>query len=879
MKRKDSKFNNKNIPIVFVIVSLLLILCGACIFVYQYSNNKLYNESVSQLKETGKQIFEKLNVQIDLQWSYLEKFEEIVNKNSSLSQEEMANLIGECEENLAPVGKTILFRAIDSDGYYYTSDGRQGLWSGADKLTDDDRESFLLSNWLDDDNYMVFACSTDKAITIDGKKIIKLALLRPMEEIKPFYTSSVLNNQNSVYIIDDEGTILFDDSNLTELNFQGKNIFTYLEEMDYPHIDNFEIIEEQSWQEEIVCTDVDIQNTKYYIVYNRMVDYTWGVLMIVPASAVAVSSTEMVNSLYNLFLVIIIILSITFITSLIFAVVIRQKREKEKLMLENEKQLREINSDLNKAKDKANEALVIAENATKAKSQFLANMSHDIRTPMNVILGVTKLMEHTVNDPDKQLYYINKLQSSGNYLLGLINDILDMSKIEANDVQLNHEPVKMAEQVGQIESIISSQANEKSQDFMIHVHNIAHEYVIGDSIRIRQIFLNLLTNAVKYTPIGGKIRFEISELPSDNPEYATFLTSVIDNGYGMSKEFLGHIFEPFTREINSTTNKIQGTGLGMSITKSLVDLMGGTITVESELNKGSRFDVTFTLPIDNNADRNVDIDSILLVSDEDLLIDNIKTCIKQTNIKLDVVSNLDEAKAKLKQEDIDAIILSGYYDMPVVDTVKLLREQVNKDILIFYCSYAYQELVGSGIDGVIARPFFYENLVLAIEHAYEDHAATKQKHIKSVLQGKRFLCAEDNELNVEILEALLDMHNASCTVCYDGLELVKMFENVKPGDYDAILMDMQMPNMNGIEATKAIRNHSNPLGKTIPIIAMTANAFSSDVEKCLEAGMNAHLAKPLDINALERVVQELIDGNGKNGGGYFLRRPRQIPKK
>ncbi len=863
MERKDSKFHSKNIPTIFAIVSLILALFGVCIYVYQYSNNKLYNESISQLKETSKQLFEKLNVQVDLQWSYLEKFEEIVNENSTLSQEEMANIILESEENLAPVGKTILFRAIDSDGYFYTHDGRQGLWSGIDKLTDADKESFLLSNWLDSDNYMVFASSTDKEITIDGKKIIKLVLLRPMGEIKPFYTSTVLNNQNSVYIIDDEGTILFDDSNLAELNFQGKNIFTYLEEMDYPHIDNFEYLEEQSWQEDIVCSDVDIQNTKYYIVYNRMREYTWGVLMIVPASAVAVSSTEMVNSLYRLFVIIVLVLSITFITSLIFAVVIRQKHEKEKLMLENEKQLKEINSDLNKAKNEANEALVIAENATKAKSEFLANMSHDIRTPMNVILGVTKLMEHSVNDPDKQLYYVNKLQSSGNYLLGLINDILDMSKIEANDVQLNHEPVKMAEQIGQIESIITSQANEKSQDFMIHVHNIAHEYLIGDSIRIRQIFLNLLTNAVKYTPIGGKIRFEISELPSNNPEYATFLTSVIDNGYGMSKEFLGHIFEPFTREINSTTNKIQGTGLGMSITKSLVDLMNGTITVESELNKGSRFDVTFTLAIDNNINRSIDIDSLLLISDEDLLIDNVKTCLKQEDIKLELASNLEEAKAILKQEKIEAIILSGYYDMPVVDTVKLLREQVDKDILIFYCSYAYQELVGSDIDGVIARPFFYENLVLAIEHAYEDHAAANQKHIKSVLQGKRFLCAEDNELNVEILEALLDMHNASCTVCYDGLELVKMFENVKPGDYDAILMDMQMPNMNGIEATKAIRCHSNPLGKTIPIIAMTANAFSSDVEKCLEAGMNAHLAKPLDINALERVVQELIDsGDG-----------------
>ena len=382
--------------------------------------------------------------------------------------------------------------------------------------------------------------------------------------------------------------------------------------------------------------------------------------------------------------------------------------------------------------------------ANRAKSTFLANMSHDIRTPMNAIVGITNLMEHESGLSDKMKNYIQKLNLSSKHLLGLINDILDMSKIESKEVQLNLEKVRLSEQMKQVDSMIREQTDEKKQTFFIDTNEIQHDGLICDGMRLRQILLNLLSNATKYTQEGGTIVLNVKEIPCEIEGKASFLFTVEDNGYGMTSEFMEHIFESFAREENSMTNQVQGTGLGMAITKNVVDLMGGKITVESEIGKGSKFQVALTLSINGEETR---------------------THIMQSN------ANLEE------KED-------------------------------------------------------------------------------AILEDLRFLCAEDNELNAEILQELLEMCGASATIYGDGVEIVKAFETVEPGEYDAILMDVQMPNMNGLEATKAIRNGKNPLGRKIPIIAMTANAFSEDVQNCLDAGMNAHIAKPIDIEELKKIMRE-----------------------
>ena len=385
-------------------------------------------------------------------------------------------------------------------------------------------------------------------------------------------------------------------------------------------------------------------------------------------------------------------------------------------------------------------ALEVAEKASKAKTDFLSNMSHDIRTPMNAIIGITTLMKNELHEPEKLAEHLGKLETSGQLLLGIINDILDMSRIESGKTTLNVEKMNLTQQISQLDSVIRQQAGQRRQTFTVETH-VQHENVLGDPNRLKQVLMNILSNAVKYTPNGGHIRLEVDEL-THTEHYTKYRFVVQDDGIGMSEEFQKTLFEPFTREEKSGTNKVQGTGLGMAITKSIVDLMGGTIHVESTTGKGTRFEVVLEFPIDAEA-----------------------------------------------------------------DTVQ------------------------------------------------ETQVPPEEEETASPLSGMKFLCAEDNAINAEILEMLLEANGASCTICANGQEIVDAFASVKPGDYDMILMDVQMPVMDGLEATRRIRSSENPLGKTIPILAMTANAFLEDMQKSREAGMDEHLSKPVDISALEQTVK------------------------
>lgn len=502
-----------------------------------------------------------------------------------------------------------------------------------------------------------------------------------------------------------------------------------------------------------------------------------------------------------------------------------------------------------------------AREASAAKTIFLSNMSHDIRTPMNAIVGITNLMSHDKNDSVKMESYIHKIQIASHHLLGLINDVLNMGKIESGEVTLNEEPVNLAEQIWQVESIIRSRAEESNQNFTIAIHKICHEYLIGDAVRLRQIFINLLSNAVKYTPAGGKISFELTELPCEEPENAKYHILVEDNGQGMSSEFLEHIFEPFTRAENSMTNRIQGTGLGMAITKNIVDMMGGTIAVQSELGNGSRFEVKLKLKIDRSRKIAFPFENIMLISDENDFIENAKAAFSSLDkVRLSVARTESEADDIILKNPPAIILLGGSLgNQKLENQVHRVRSAAGKALLLYCCKYEERaQLIGienkGGVDGIVVRPFFLSTLVNVID-GLENHCKKDEK--ESVLKGMRFLCAEDNELNAEILSAVLGIKGASCDIYGNGEELVKAFEYVKSGDYDAVLMDIKMPVMDGLQAARIIRQGRNPIGKNIPIIAMTANAFSSDVQDCLDAGMDAHVSKPLDISVLERTVKSL----------------------
>ena len=406
-------------------------------------------------------------------------------------------------------------------------------------------------------------------------------------------------------------------------------------------------------------------------------------------------------------------------------------------------EMEEANKNLKKAKNIAIEALQTAENANKAKTDFLSNMSHDIRTPMNAIIGIISLIRHNAGDKEKVIEYADKIAISSQHLLGIINDVLDMSKIEARKTVFKYSDFSILDAIEELNTIFHSQANEKNQSFIITKENLKHEWVNGDKVHLMQIFSNLLSNAIKYTQEGGIIQFIAEESETNSSTYGKYHFIVSDNGMGMSADFKETIFDAFTRAESSVTNKIQGTGLGMAITKNLVESMGGTIEVESEPNRGSSFEVILNLKIVENR----------------------------------VVSSTEQIEMHETDSDI--------------------------------------------------------------------------------LDGMRILCAEDNELNAEILMELLKLEGAECTICENGKRILEAFEQSVPGEYDMILMDVQMPVMNGYEATEAIRRSSHEQAKTIPIIAMTANAFSEDMQHSLAAGMNAHISKPVDMKLLKKTIRNI----------------------
>lgn len=858
--RRAQKNTERRQTVMTLLAVLAFVVAGVFTlfgFYNTYNDRTLYAERLNQMREVTTQLFSGLEDVVRNQW------QNVGEKCRYLRQAQPDTMDGllafmENQAELADFNNTRCnLVAVDSDGWYYTQRGRQGLLTEREYLrSQPEKISFVSNSMTNDETRMVFLRRLAQPLSLqDGTDTVTLTyygISQNMEELNPYFACTAYGGKNGVYVVDDNGLKLFSSSNGDLL--KGYNVFTILGNMEYLHGSSFAATREEFAENQIAYSNAKLGDTELYYALYQMENSAWTLIFLVPSEYVAMNTVNLVNTtthLVMLFAVTLVLLS----SGTIFWLTQKQQKAAVAAERRNSAQLEKLNREL------------VA--ASKAKSDFLANMSHDIRTPMNAIVGIVGLLEHESGLTDKQHTYIQKIQMSSRHLLSLINDVLDMSKIESSKVVLNQEPIALAEQVGQVESIIRSQTSERGQQFTIRVHTLRHEYLIGDGVRLRQIFINLLSNAVKYTPYGGSIALDLAELPCEKPDCATIRITVTDNGYGMTPEFVKHIFEPFTRSENSVTNKIQGTGLGMAIMKSIVDMAGGTIEVHSEVDVGSRFDVTLTLSVDQSAAREVPAKGVLLVSEDAVLVRNAESSMRQANVPFRAVSTEAEAAA-LVGLPFDVVLLAGRLDAENLgDTVRRLRTAVKEEILIFCCDYAEREKVldilkEANVDGLIARPFFLSNLIAAIEQVHEN---VPVEECLSILRGMRFLCAEDNELNAEILKAVLEVNDAACDIYPDGAKLVEAFRRVQPGDYDAILMDVQMPNMNGLEATHCIRTGANPLGKTIPIIAMTANAFAEDVQACLDAGMNAHVSKPLDIGTLERALK----GTGKfSGGGGHL---------
>ncbi len=744
--------NYRNLILGCCMTGIVMLL--AFFFLYHtYIQDIIYEERLNQMEEVTRQMFQNLEDVIDSHWNRVTEECNYLRDANVQTTDELCRHMKKKYELSAYAEQKITLMAVDSEGGYYTESGNRGLFRDLDYFEESpEKISFVFDSMTDNQSEMVFLNRLSEPIHLqNGEKITSIlyfGIAQDMEQLNPYFNCEAYSGNNSVYVLDDNGSKLFN-SNQVEL-IKGHNVFSVLQNMKYLHNSSFEKTKAELEEKGCSYSNAVLDGTEYFYGLKRMENAEWTLIFLVPAEYVATNTLKLVNFVMVFIVIFTVIVAVCVIPGISF-VMRRNQQEAIRVERENNAKLETVNTKLRQAKQAAEDAFQVAQEANRSKSSFLANMSHDIRTPMNAIIGITSLIRHDAGDKGKVIEYADKIDTSSQHLLGIINEVLDMSKIEAGKTVFKYSDFSIPDFIQELDTIFRSQISEKKQTLTITKENIRHEWVNGDQVHLMQIFSNLLSNAIKYTQEGGEIQLLAEECESNSSVYAKYRFLVCDNGMGMSADFKDRIFDAFTRAENSLTNKIQGTGLGMAITKNLVDLMGGTIDVESEPGQGSCFEVFMDLKIAEER------------------------------------SASPASQAETEEQD------------------------------------------------------------------------------GNILKGMRFLCAEDNELNAEILTELLKIEGAECTICENGKRALETFEQSVPGDYDMILMDIQMPVMNGYEATKAIRRSSHELAKTIPIIAMTANAFSEDIQHSLTAGMNAHISKPVDMKTLEKTIRSIKSGGG---GGY-----------
>lgn len=540
--------------------------------------------------------------------------------------------------------------------------------------------------------------------------------------------------------------------------------------------------------------------------------------------------------------------------------------------------LKEMQIKLEERSEMLREALDMAECANRAKSDFLSRMSHDIRTPMNAIIGMVDIARSNMDNPTKMRDCLRKISLSSQHLLGLINDVLDMSKIESGKMDLNNAPMSLPQLLENVVTILQSSIKGKGQQFSIRLKDVRHENFLCDALRLRQVFINILSNAIKFTPDKGKITFIIEESPLESEETAHFRFTCRDTGIGIRPEFIGQLFDAFTRERDSRVDKVEGSGLGMAISKKIVDMLNGTITVDSIPGKGTTFTIDLPLQIDTTQGTKP-YDDALLQSLKVLIVDDdIPSCeyilqmLDKMGVEAQYANTSNEAVDKVKRaflanQEYDIVILDWRMpDRDGVETARLIRKNTRKDLPILIIS-AYDwndvedEALTAGINSFLTKPIFQSTLYHGLKECVLKQSLPDKDNERPGFvdfEGKKFLLVEDNELNREIAIELLSSVGASIEYACNGAEALESFKRCPERFFDLILMDIQMPVMNGYEATREIRKLPRQDSLDIPILAMTADVFAEDIKAAFEAGMNGHLAKPLDIKTMFSEINKFI---------------------
>ncbi len=859
-KNRNRSRSDKSNQLLFSIIIVFCIL-GAVVF------------SVSRKisKEMSEAAIQNLNESLDLIKCTIEsildkeaEFQKLMAQEIAM-REEPEEYIRSYQKNQTMV-RIAFIRAGETEGISSTGEifSEEGLEFSEDGIIDglEVSDSYI--------NYMgTWAYSIRCPVVRDEQEIGTLYVEYTYDSLDKSLPSGFYNKQAMLYIMDAK-------TERFVLKPKGMG------ERSAGHLNLEDFYRANDIQEEALRAEVEncVQNGKNIMFYHDIrgksaLNYMWtvngGTIYLIGYVPVEAIQQEGKSVNQNILIVVVVMLTAFFLCCVLYYF---NQREQRKIAEEREAERELHNKQLA-------EALHAAQMASNSKTTFLSNMSHDIRTPMNAVLGFTTLLTKDAENPDKVREYTKKIMASGQHLLSLINDILDVSKIESGKVVLTVEEFTLNSLVSSIDAIVRPMASARGQEFHVEVTNIRHEYLLGDETRINQILINLLSNAVKYTQEGGNIWFRIIGLKQRSSQFEHIRIEVEDDGYGMTQEYLKTIFDAFTRAENSTTNKVQGTGLGMAITKNIVELMGGTIEVFSEVDKGSLFrvELEFRIP-EGQADKlfwkENGISHALSVSDNVQENKDIQALMEDTGIAVDTASDEELALCMLQNEDG---METGYHmvlfdwDAPCaggIQMVKKIREAMPETaVLVLMADQGADDIddleavLQMKYTGILAKPFFISALkekIMEIQAEESGENRETEPEEDDSLQGLHFLAAEDNEINAEILSEILAIEGASCEIAENGRLALERYTESREGEFDAILMDVQMPVMNGYDATRAIRALERKDAGKIPIIAMTANAFAEDEREALNAGMNVHLAKPIDVELLKKVIKQYIPG-------------------
>lgn len=726
---KERKQTTKYLlPVAFAMI-LVVVLAFGILYMRNSLMKLMIEERSNQLEEMVTQIQANLDSGLHTHWNLVAGLNNAAQGNHFKNSQDVTDSIAHMENDFCTDLYGCRVMLLDEQGTAYLSDGPAGIWYDISHLLDGEkRHTFVSETDTIDGSFLIFSQELDSPITMgeDHVRFTHIVLLKDIQTVKQYYTTTTYGGSAATYVIKKNGTLAYFDADDDDV-IGARNIYKALEEAEYVQGRSFDIIKEQLDRDGIVAANILLNQTEYYYCLTALENYDMTLMLLIPADCVAVSTMDMMNSAIRTQTIFISAMALLIL--LAFFSMIKVQRSSKMVKLEQE-----TNKELNRLR-------TVAETANAAKSTFLNNMSHDIRTPMNAIIGFTNIaMKHSPSPEIKSC--LDKISDSSEHLLALINDVLDISRIESGKIKYTPTPVDIAEVSDSVISIIYGYLANRDITFQTELEEPQTRYVLTDGVRVREVLVNILGNAVKFTHDGGTVTYAVSYHPEKEDRYINVRYRISDTGIGMSEEFVDHIFDEFSQEEHGARTQYKGTGLGMAITKKYVDLMGGTISVESKKGVGSTF--TVELPME--------ITDVSAVQKEDYFVGNVD------------------------------------------------------------------------------------------------------------LTGLKILLAEDNDLNAEIAIVQLEELGMRITRAADGEEAVRFFAENPQGTFDIILMDVMMPKMNGYEATKAIRCLQNrPDAITIPIIAMTANAFAEDVQASLDAGMNGHLSKPIVMDEVIKTIARNLD--------------------